>query len=97
MLTVQSCFQKSPTASVPVAVLQELHAKNKDVFHQLNRLGYKRLGGVADCLMEMNAFIKQQICQAFEAQRSVEKDSEDVSSQRVATKVNLRISACSPG
>lgn len=64
-----SLLQSARSATVPASVLYELHSKLSSVFQELNSLGYKRLGGVADSLVDMNVYIKEQITQAKENSR----------------------------
>ncbi|KAH7725051.1 SUMO ligase SizA [Aphelenchoides avenae] len=71
---VQVVLDKSTTSNqkevvdriVPVSVLEELRAQIGDLLEQFNALGYKRLGGIAASLADMNIFVKEQIREARE-------------------------------
>ncbi|KAH7680468.1 polybromodomain proteinidentical, partial [Aphelenchoides avenae] len=67
---------KRRPATVPVSVLYELHSKLSRVFQELNSLGYKRLKGVAYSLVDMNAYIKEQITHANENSRLLQETDE---------------------
>ncbi|KAH7725052.1 hypothetical protein AAVH_07329 [Aphelenchoides avenae] len=62
----ESLFQQGAEKTVPVSVLEELHRQMGDLKEQFNGLGYKRLGGLAASLADMNIFVKEQIRQARE-------------------------------
>lgn len=62
----ESLFQQGAEKTVPVSVLEELHRQMGDLKEQFNGLGYKRLGGLAASLADMNIFVKEQIREARE-------------------------------